>query len=91
MLWVRVLSGLKKESTAETHNRRRPLLGGNSPPHIPNQRGNRKMCRDKTKIFHFFLKSRSGGRVRSTTGDRMVFSLLPGSSLMVGVVGWCLG
>jgi len=54
MLWVRVLSGLKKESTAETHNRRRPLLGGNSPPHIPNQRGNRKMCRDKTKIFHYF-------------------------------------
>ena len=91
MLWVRVLSGLKKESTAETHNRRRPLLGGNSPPHIPNQRGNRKMCRNKTKIFHFFLKSRSGGGVGSTTGDRMVFFLLPGSSLMVGVVGWCLG
>jgi hypothetical protein len=49
------------------------------------------MCRDKTKIFHFFFKSRLGRRVRSTTGDRMVFSLLLGSSLMVGVIGWCLG
>jgi hypothetical protein len=45
----------------------------------------------QNKDFSFFLESRSGGRIRSATGERMVFSLLPGSSLVVGVVGWCLG
>ncbi len=45
------------------------------------------MCRDKTKILHFSFNSHSGKGVRNTTGDTMVFSLVLGSSLMVGVGG----
>jgi len=90
MQWVRALSQRKRESTAEVSLRRVAPLGGNSFPHIPNQRENRKMCRDKTKNIRFFLKWLSGRRVRSNTGHRMVFSLVSGSSRMAGVVGWCL-
>jgi hypothetical protein len=54
MWWVRALSERKRESTAEVSQCRRAPLVGNSFPHLPNQRGNRKMCRTKPKIFHFF-------------------------------------
>ena len=55
MQWVRALSERKRESTAEVSPCRVAPLGGNSFPHIPNQRGNRKMCRDKNKKSYFFL------------------------------------
>jgi hypothetical protein len=68
MQWVRMLSERKRRSTAEVSPCRVAPLGGNSFPHIPNQRGNRKMCRDKIKNLNFFLKSQSGRRARCTTG-----------------------
>jgi hypothetical protein len=55
MQWVRALSERKRESTAKVSPYRVAPLGGNSFPHIPNQRGNRKMCRDKTKNLNLFL------------------------------------
>jgi hypothetical protein len=54
MQLVRALSERKRESTAEVSLRRVAPLGGNSFPHIPNQRRNRKMCRDKIKNLNFF-------------------------------------
>ncbi len=53
MQWVRAFSERKRESAAEVSPCRLAPLDGNSFPLLPNQRGNRKMCRDKTKIFHF--------------------------------------
>ena len=55
MPWVRALSERKRGSTAEVSPCRVAPFGGNSFPHIPNQRGNRKMCRNKIKNLNFFL------------------------------------
>jgi len=81
---------VKKESTAETHNRRRPLLGGNSPLIYLISAEIGKCVATKQRFFIFF--SNPGlGEGKEYHGDRMVFSLLSGPSLKVGVVGWCLG
>jgi hypothetical protein len=62
MQWARRLSKRKRESTAEVSLRRVAPLSGNSFPHIPNQRGNRKMCRDKERILIFSVNRDLGER-----------------------------
>jgi hypothetical protein len=55
MLWVRALTKRKREVAAEVSQYRLAPLVGNSFPHLPNQRGNRKMCRGGTKISIFLV------------------------------------
>jgi len=85
-VWVRVLSGLKKESAAETHNCRQPHLVGNSPLIylISHEIGK---CVATKQRFFIFLQFPFWEEGEESTGDSMVFSLVPGSSLMVWVAG----
>jgi hypothetical protein len=85
-VWIRVLSRLKKESAAETHNCRQPHLVGNSPLIylISHEIGK---CVATKERFFIFLQFPFWEEREKSPGDSTVFSLLPGSSLMVGVGG----